>query len=107
MHMKANKINLYLAWLIFVLWALGLVVLPALSGSAQMIEPNTLVGVAASLYLLLQAGIFIFALYLSVLHVLRAPRKKTAGFYGQLLLYAFVLVTLAVSFCFILSTWLF
>jgi hypothetical protein len=84
---------------IFILWSLGVVGIPYAAYKASSVFPGLVF-----LYLLLHGAIFAFALYLLLKNIAHKKRKggKTHKLYS--LLYVYILLSLALSFCFILKT---
>jgi hypothetical protein len=100
MRKMISASNQLLAGLIFILWSIGLLVLPAIQKGQPAVTSlsNPLAFSVILLYGALHICIFIYTLYKTVVLVRTAPRRKSAVFYWQSLLYAYILLSLALSF---------
>jgi hypothetical protein len=105
--MDSATANKWLVGFIIILWSIGVAILPAIEGSAIITYTlGTLAGTVTWIYLGLHVAIYLFALYLLVLHLrFFSRRKKPAHFWFQLLLYIFVLTTLTASLYLLIGTW--
>ena len=94
-----SSTNQWLAGLIFILWSIGIIVLPLMENGRSPLAPQPpLLKSVLQLYGALHIIIFAYTLYLIYRFSKHFFRHRTLLIYGQAALYLYILIALAISF---------